>query len=147
MIVYRGPVTNALKTFLETNTSKAIGVGRAPIDGEGNREDYPYVILWPLPGSRYMGPAWHIKEADAHLYYQIDSIGLTYEQAEWMADKVRYVMLDRLEDTAGFRFDLEINDDMTIMSRWMEEGSPGQNRPEGNIFRVVDTYCIAVTTS
>jgi hypothetical protein len=52
----------------------------------------PYVVAYPLLGGSLDGPLGD-PDADAEPVYQITSVGGSRQQCEWVADKVRAVML------------------------------------------------------
>jgi len=83
-IPQRRKLTEALKTLLITETGKPVGVATAPLDINGVQEELPYIVIYPLDGGGFSGPAWCGPNADAAFEYQIDSYGKRYDQAEWL---------------------------------------------------------------
>lgn len=55
-------------------------------DGEAPSGSPPYAVVYPIPGGRAFGSLSEPHE-DAELVYQVTCVGLTREQAEWVADK------------------------------------------------------------
>jgi len=69
----------------------AIGDGEAP---ESPSPDFPYAVVYRLPGSTD-GPM-NDQDADVELTYQVTSVGVRRDQAEWLQWKLR----DRFLNTA-----------------------------------------------
>lgn len=56
----------------------------------------PYVCLYQLPGGSYSGPPLWDPEIDLTAIFQLDAVGTRRDQAQWLADKVKGVMLGRI---------------------------------------------------
>ncbi|MFE3182768.1 hypothetical protein ACFXKR_18130 [Streptomyces violascens] len=61
---------------------------------DGKPSAVPYTVLYPLGGPVGGAPLADASE-DAILVYQLTSVGGRVDQAEWMADRVRRVVLER----------------------------------------------------
>lgn len=59
-----------------------------------------YVLLYPLVGGTTAGPISDLA-ADATVLYQLTAVGASRQQAEWIADQARVVMLSKAFAPAG----------------------------------------------
>lgn len=97
----RSPHTNALITWLATQTGIAVGDGVAPQDvpvgwqGQPGMSAFvPYFVVHSIPGGLLDGPIGD-QHADADLVWQVNNHGGNREQAEDVADLARAVLLRR----------------------------------------------------
>lgn len=141
-------LTEAIREMLETVTTRPVAVSDAPRDSDGLAVATPYAVIHPTrPMGRGTEAFWgpmDYPEADAKFAYIIHSVGARPDQAEWMADSVRTAFIGRDADST-YTNDLTVSG-LTIMLREAEDSS-GLMRNESNIFLVVDTYLVSVTTS
>lgn len=140
-------LTSALKQMLIDATGQPVEVSRAPFKNNDTKQvaDVPYAILYPLPGGGSEGgaPLTH-PDADLQFVYQVTSVALRDDQAEWMADKVRWAMLGR--DSSGtFRWSLTATG-MTVMDRRLS-GAVGGLDLVDQIYQIPESYSIYVTTT
>lgn len=86
-------VTAALLDLLET-TTLPIGDHTAPAEVAGK----PWAVLYSIPGGEQSTANLAAVEDGTDLIYQVSSVGRRRDQAEWMADLIRAVIVGR---TAG----------------------------------------------
>lgn len=96
MIVATRPLTSALIAMLGPAVDCPVGdhdpprpTVAVPKPTQGR-----YLIVWKLAGGEVDG-AWGSPHEQAVVPYQIDAHGRSREQCEWLADRVRQVVLDR----------------------------------------------------
>ncbi len=90
-------LTNAVLTKLKTNSgSFKIGDGQAPAD-----TTRPYAVLYSLDENERDGDMATI-DVTGWFEYQITSVGDTREQAEWLADLLRTLILAAKLTPSGF---------------------------------------------
>ena len=140
----RKPLTDALKSMLETATTRPVGVLRAPIIN-GEAAQLPYVVIFPDKGGRFMGPPLTAPNADAAFPYMIKCVGGREDQTELLADRVRTAILGR-ESDGSFSTGLTPTG-LTVMDRQPGLDSTGELRQTGKISEIDDFYIIVVTTS
>lgn len=80
---------NEMAAFLELETGRQVGVQDMPEDAT-----VPYAIVYPVQTDMTGPPFWD-PFADTEFQFQVTSVGERWDQARWMADKVRRVVLDR----------------------------------------------------
>lgn len=139
----RRKLTDALKSLLENSTGRSVGVGSAPVDINGVQEDLPYLVVYPIPSGSFTGPILCAPNADAIFEYQINSYGRRYDQVEWLADLVRVTLVDR--DSSGALVNRLSYDGHSVMDQ-MLLGPPGKLDEVGQIWSVMESYAIAVTS-
>ena len=139
----RRPVTAGLKALIESGTGRPCRVATAPEDEVGNTEDVPYAVLWPSTGM-FSGPGFVAPEADAVFQYTVHSVGMRDDQADFLADAVREVIVGRQEN-GSFLYPLTVNG-LTVMNRSIAQ-SAGPMDLNGSVFTVAESYLIAVTSS
>ncbi len=144
--VQRQPLTAALKRMLQEATARPVDVGRAPKRPNGEQESYPFIVLFPRSRGRLRGAMFTDSWSQADFEYGVRCVGLTAEQVELTADRVRSAILDR-DHLGEWVFDLDIGPDQKVMDRRPDIYSPGDNRPEGTIFEVDDSFVFSITTS
>ncbi len=91
-------LTNAVLTKLKTNSgSIKIGDGQAPAD-----DDRPYAVLYALDDAERAGDMSSAVDVTGWFEFQITSVGDTREQAEWLADLLRTLMMSANLTPSGF---------------------------------------------
>lgn len=93
-MIDRAPVTEALRRMLTEATGKPCGTGALPLLG-GQPAPLPYLVLYPL-GGRTGGAPLADQSEDAALDYQVTVVAGRTDQAEWLADRVRGAVLERV---------------------------------------------------
>lgn len=142
----RRKLNTAVLALLRTATGRPLEMVRAPFkNGDVEQvEDVPYGILYPIPGGGFSGSPLYHPDEDASFVYQVTSVGLRDDQAEWMADKVREAMLGR-DDQGSFVHEMTV-EDLVIVSR-EPTGPPGGLVRNDMLFSVVDSYFVRVSAS
>src|SRR5438270_13362963 len=97
----RLPVTEGLVALLATGTGRPVGVTRAPYKGTDVEHvaDPPYAIVYPLPGGAVTGSYFSHPDEEVTWVYEVTSVGIRDDQAQWMADVARQSILGR--DASG----------------------------------------------
>ncbi len=91
-------LTNAVLTKLKTNSGSInIGDGQAPAD-----DDRPYAVLYALDDAERAGDMSSAVDVTGWFEFQITSGGDTREQAEWLADLLRTLILASSLTPSGF---------------------------------------------
>ena len=139
----RRKLTDAIKSLLEDQTGKPVGVATAPQNIQGEQADLPYIVIYPLDGGIFSGPLFCGPNADASFEYQIDSYGLRYDQAEWLSDLVRVTMIDR--DADGDLINRLTYDDHEVMDQ-ISLGPPSKLDEVGQVWSAKESYLITVTS-
>lgn len=145
MSLDRLPMTTALQSLLESGTGKPVGLARLPMtpaSPEPVPAKPPYSILWSIPGTTYGGP-WNDAHADAAWMYQVTVVAERADQAEWLMDRVRKVMVGRASDGA-WQHPLNVPG-MYVMDRRHVADAGGDS--EGSIVSLVERYALSVTPS
>ncbi|MEU1307820.1 hypothetical protein ABZ419_02835 [Streptomyces cinnamoneus] len=93
-MIDRAPVTEAVRSMLGKAVGMPCGVGALPTTA-GNPASLPYLVLYPMGGDVGGAPLGDRSE-DAHLVYQVTVVAGRTDQAEWVADRARRVILDRV---------------------------------------------------
>lgn len=140
MIVERRPITSALAAFLALETGKPVGQGTVPLTAAGIPAEPPYAIVYPLTGGDTWGPTYDGPEEGADLPYQVTSVGLRLDQAEWMADRVRQAMLRRLNGALAAQLAVP---GVNVLDRALS-GFGGADR-EGDVVSIPDSFIVRVT--
>lgn len=145
--VSRRLVTAAMLDILVRSTKQPAGDHKAPVVSRADTAGWPYTIVYSLPGGTQERPNLRAPNADGLLVYQVTSVGLNREQAEWMADRVRLTLLGR--DARGrFQVELQDIDGTRILDRMGQEGLPGiiaEGTPPNEVFSVAERYVLATT--
>lgn len=134
----RLPLTRALVDVLTVGTGRPCGLGVLPRMADGQAAAFPYLILDSLPGE-FSGPSFGDWQADAAWTYQATSVGERADQAQWLGDRVRVVVADRLRnlDVPGMRV---IDGELTYDA----DGEPVDGS-QGSIVTYVQRFTITVT--
>lgn len=104
-MIDREPVSEALQHLIVKATGRPCGLGALPLVN-GKPAEVPYTVLYPLGGPVGGAPLADASE-DAELVYQLTSVGGRTDQAEWMADRGRRAVLERVP-SGIWRYPLEI---------------------------------------
>lgn len=135
-IVERRPITDWMKALLIAGTGKNGDIGRAP-----TANVVPYFIVYVIDGGEEWG-AFSQPQSEAVLVYQVTSVGVRHDQAEWMADRVRRTMLQR--DAAGaFLVQLAPPVGVVVQDRRPND-SRGVVEQVNDIFQVAERYEVCV---
>ena len=96
MIVLTEPVTTALIATLSSGVGWPVGDHAPPLPTVATPTPTAgrYVIVYSTPGGSLDGSMGSPHEM-ATLVFQVDSSGRSRSQCQWLADRVRQVMLDR----------------------------------------------------
>ncbi|MGX1668614.1 hypothetical protein [Streptomyces sp. NPDC055400] len=92
-MIERAPVGTALRSMLSAATGRPCGLGKLPLL-DGKPAPLPYLVLYPQGGPVDGAPLADRAE-DAHLAYQVTVVAARADQAEWLADRVRFAVLGR----------------------------------------------------
>jgi|GEM_PF-3066185 len=141
----RSLVTEWLMDLLKADPAEyGVGDHKAPADAA-----HPYWVVWSIPGGSQSGPPLGAIQADASYVYQVDSVGLTRDQAEKLATRARRRVADRLE-TGAYATAAEHPAGMVVSDR-IAEGSAGAPIPEGSypneVYTVSERFVISVSAS
>lgn len=142
MIPERRPVSRALVQLLKDYLNAPVGYGMAPVIGDANEsvEDYPYCIIYPMYSTDFWGTPFMYPESETSFDYQITSVGLSMEQADFLADKVRGILVRR-DSTGDFEVSLSVQNHVVHDRMIIDSSGP---RREGQLVNAVDTYRIKV---
>lgn len=101
MVIARGPITAALQALLVAGTQRPCGVAQLPtVPAPGGGmvpAAVPYNVLYPM-GGPVSGPPFGDASADASVTWQVTSVADRADQAEWLADRTRAVLVGRTGD-------------------------------------------------
>jgi hypothetical protein len=145
-VVHRKLVTDALIVMVASGTARPCGDSESPPEGK-LVEGYTYVHS--IDGGDFDGPPLWSPESDATLVYQVTSVGVTREHAEWIADRVRLTMLARVAD-GGFQVAFPVLAGMKVIHRAPDGISPGvipEGPPENRVYSVPERYRISVVST
>lgn len=147
-MISRRPVTMALSALLTSATGLPVGRGALPPG-----QDPPYYVLRLVDHSTSGAPLADDNE-DASLVYQVDSIsgpdpdisGSTgsEDQAEWMADKARQILLGRDPVTGLWLHALTVPG-AKVIRRSLETEPGGTNDPADAIIHGVQRFRLDLT--
>ncbi len=134
-------VTSALLTMLAAGTGKPVGDHKAPLATAP-----PYSVLYSIPGGGFWGAALVGPDADADFVYQVDSVGLKRNQAEWLADRVRRSVLAR-SSSGAFQVTITPPAGLKVADR-LPDGGPGGVQvagvPPHEVFSVAERFVLRV---
>lgn len=134
-------LTTALLTMLVSGTGKPVGDHKAPLS-----TDPPYCVLYSIPGGGFWGAGLVAPDADADFVYQVDSVGLKRNQAEWLADRVRRSMLAR-SASGAFQVTLTPPTGLKVADRLPDSGPGGvqvSGIPPHEVFSVAERFVLRV---
>lgn len=115
----------------------------------GSGPVYPYHVLYSVPGGYVSGPPMGQAQGDALFLFQLDSVGLTRDQAEQAADRARNWLVGR---TIHGEFVVQPPDpDGVRIHDRIVDGTPGaplqEGQPPREVFTVSETYGIHVSVT
>lgn len=139
-MIPRRPVTQAIETLLLSETGRPGDRGEAP-GPEDVSPEVPYWVLYAVPGGERRTGGLSLPESGGVWRYQVTSVGASVDQAEWMSDRVRTVLLSR--GPGGAWVHPLAGDGWVIWDRG-EDLDGGQLTQEGRLWNVHDTLWVAV---
>jgi hypothetical protein len=89
------PILAAIKSRVETQTSKNVGKGKSPGGST------PYAVVFPLPDSATFGSItdnWQV----ARQLFQITFVGADMDEAQWLQEKTRTALLGWQPSVSGW---------------------------------------------
>ena len=140
----RGEVTTQLISVLATDTGKLIGDHQAPGD-DNTPATFPYAVVYHVTHGPILGAVNSVTTPDRtqlHIY-QIDSVGETRVQADWMSHKIRRAITDTTNNPNGWRVAIETTNTKVIDRT--SNVSVAQGRIEGELWKTADRYQLMVT--
>lgn len=142
-VIDRLAVNAAVAELLDL-IGRPIGRSRVPTQPDNDQvvAALPYAILYALRGGEVWGPPLTTSEDSAGLRYQVTSVGLREDSAQWMADQVRQ-KLTGCNDEGVFESSLIIPGFNVMMRE--HEGPPSGPAQEGKIWQVVEDYKVTVS--
>ncbi|MEU3783405.1 hypothetical protein [Streptomyces sp900129855] len=110
---------------------------------EGEPATLPYAILDSLDGE-FTGPEFADWHADAAWTYQVTSVGERADQVQWLADRVRAVVVDR--DSEGWCREIPVAG-MAVVDRELvvDAGGDPVDGSQGDIVTYVQRFAITVS--
>ncbi len=135
-------VTDALRALISEGTNRPCGDHGSPPGGilwEG------YTFVYSIEGGSFDGPPLGSPEEDATFVYQVTSVGATRAHAQWLADKVNWLLTSR-DEYGGFLTDFPTLEGMSVIDRSPDEFSPGVVS-EGTIYTIPVRYRISVVST
>lgn len=142
MALHRLPFDKLLRQAVAAGTGKPCGYATVPRDAAGLAIPPPYSVLYPVAGTALSGPPLGDHHADASWSCQLTHVGTGVDQAVWLADRARDVVLGRqAADPQRFAVDLA-PPGMSVTSRDMtaDEGPTAF----GELVNVVEVFTFAV---
>lgn len=140
-----GELESNLRASLASFVGRPVGVGDAPFGdkGEPKEPDFPYAIIYPLPGGTFSGSLAQPEE-DAMWVGQVNSVGTTPESARWLSGRVRRFFMQRADN--GFTNAIDPGDGWTINDRRVRSGG-GVEPGKKALFSVAESYALSITAS
>ena len=130
-----------LRAALETHSGRPIGLAKAPVENNG-KPDYPYAILYPLPGGTFSGSLDQPTE-DAQAEYQVTIVAETPDSVRWLHARIRKYFLER--QTAG-AYVHTINAGVGWAVHYRSLSLIGGLVPEGKeLFNLAERYMLDIT--
>src|SRR5262245_41475177 len=134
---------NALTQNVYYADSGSSESGMPPVDAQ-----VPYVCVYSVPGGETWGPPLTAPQADGQMLFQVNSVGGTSQQAVWMDDQVRTVILDR-NSTGSFTTPLAVGG-MSVIDRASQDGTSGPqeaviDRQGRQLWQTTPRFSITVT--
>lgn len=136
-MIDRRPVTSALLLMLVEASGKPVGLGEPP---SGIDDSEPWGILHSIPGGGYEG-SLNDPNSDIAFVYQVDSIGRSIGQVEWMADLIRRTMLARTA-SGSFQVAFPVLEGSIVNDR-RPDTTPGGVIAEGEVSTNTRVYTIS----
>ncbi|WP_031030481.1 MULTISPECIES: hypothetical protein [unclassified Streptomyces] len=149
-MIARLPVTMALSALLASATNTPVGRGRKPA-----KANPPYYLLQAVSAQTSGAPFTDLNE-DITLVYQVTSIsgpdptrpdshGVA-DQVEWMADKVRTVILGR-DPATGLWLHPLVVPDAKVIGRSLDTEPGGSSDPADAIMSHVQRFRFDLTSA
>jgi hypothetical protein len=146
MMPDRRIVSEALRDWIKISVPCKIELTRRPSDAVDKDSDElrsAYAIVYPLPGAEYFGDLEDPERVVAWSY-QITSVGRRHDQAAWLDDKIRALVLER--QGSGFAHTLVIPGcDVIDRSATGDDGAAVPS--DGSLVPVQSTYILKVSRS
>lgn len=139
----RRKVIDALVALIEDKSDRRVGVAVAPVDIQGNQAELPYATIYPVDGLAFSGPPMCGPHEDVRFDFQINSFGKRHDQAEWLADLIREIIVGK--DENGSLINRLQVEGMKIMDQEVV-GSTGKLDNVGQIWMVVETFGFYITS-
>lgn len=145
----RSAVTTWLLALLNAQMTapEVCGDARAQVPEVLTPDDYPYWVLFSIPGGSIDGPPLGQAQGDARFLYQLDAVGLNRDQAEKAADRSREWVVGRTP--AGIFVVQATDPDGHVIHDRIVDGTPGaplqEGQPPNEVFTVSDTFGIDVS--
>lgn len=144
----RAAVTAWLKALLDGKVpvGQVCGLGK-PQAPAGQPLQFPYRVLYSIPGGSVSGPALGQSSGDATYSYQVDSVARDYAIAEAAGAEVLEWIVGRTADGV-FVVQAPDPDELRISDR-IVDGTPGaplqEGQPPNQVFTVSHTFAVYVT--
>lgn len=140
-------LTDGVIDMLKRGTSKLVGDSQAPERGDLSDDDfYPYCIVYNIPGGSSSGGLGFGYE-DTDIVYQVTSVGLTRQQADWLADRVRLTWCARAG--VGFQVPFVSPSGWEVAGRIPQYGFSGgidvEGEPPHQVFSAPERFLLQVT--
>jgi hypothetical protein len=101
----------------------------------------PYAVVWPGPSPVGEG-SWAQPQEDGCFWYTVHCIGKTVEQAQWLADKVYRIFLER--DSGGHYVTPLTVTGMSVQWR-MDVAREGTAKSGDTLYETIDRYEVRVS--
>jgi len=130
--------TGALAAYLEAETGFPVGRAQAP------KAEPPHYVVYVIPGGSYdaQGPL-DGNYGDAGMVYQINGVGLRDDQAEWLLDRARELLLGQATT------DMSLPDGWRLKGVSPDGGGPGgveySGSPPNRRFTASERFVVSVT--
>lgn len=141
-------VTDALVAMIAGSTGKPCGKTRVPDLPAVTppAKPSPYTVVHAIDGGGFWGPGLVAPEESADFVYQVDSVGWSPDQCEWMADAVRRTLLARTSSGA-FQVAFPAVSGLVVTDR-RPEGGPGGidaggKRPN-EVYSIAERFTVCV---
>ncbi len=147
-------ITEALLAMLTAATGRPVGDHTSPDDtprldapAAQLQEAFPYCIVYSVDGGSFDGPPLGAPAADTGFSYQITSVGLRRDQAEWMADLVRRCILAQ-NVNGNWQVNIKSPVGWSVADR-LSGGAPSgimiEGEPPYRVYSTAERYTIQVT--
>ncbi len=135
-------VRDALRavTLPPSDLPLAVGDHGRPDLSAAQQADGRYCVLWSIAGGQLTTLGLEAAPSWLEAVYQVDSYGPTRQVAEWMADKVRSVLLGR---SGGTWTTVLSSLDRVVIDRRVDSRG-GVDREADNLFASRDRYVLVV---
>lgn len=138
-------VTTAVIEMLKTGLDTA-GVAVYDHGAPANR-DFPYVVVYRIPGGTATGPILYDPDADITIPYQIDAVSNRRDSAEWAAGQVGQIMVGYVNGVLEYA--LPLPDTARECGRMRTDlgGVEPEGLPPNRVYTVPNRYEVTVTPS